>query len=87
MLSGPQPHAEPSAQSASLHKPASESYTLRELVQHFAEENNVEFLPKSGRMHDGLQVGNPIYMDKALKSKALYSTSTNNFSCEYLLLP
>ncbi|GAX75346.1 hypothetical protein CEUSTIGMA_g2790.t1 [Chlamydomonas eustigma] len=30
--------------------------TLRDLVQRFAEENGVQFMPKFGRFHDGLQV-------------------------------
>ena len=30
--------------------------TLRELVQKFAEERGVEFMPKFGRFHDGLQI-------------------------------
>jgi tuftelin-interacting protein 11 len=36
--------------------PASE-LTLRDLVQQFAEEHGVPFVPKFGRFHDGLQVG------------------------------
>ena len=35
--------------------PASE-LTLRDLVQQFAEEHGVAFVPKFGRFHDGLQV-------------------------------
>eukprot|EP00803_Ostreobium_quekettii_P005141 evm.model.scf_54.2 EVM.evm.TU.scf_54.2 scf_54:5179-15799(+) len=31
-------------------------FTLRDLVQRFAEESNVEFVPKAGRLHEGLQV-------------------------------
>ncbi len=30
--------------------------SLRQLVEHFAAEAGVEFLPKLGRMHEGLQV-------------------------------
>lgn len=30
--------------------------TLRELVAQFAEEQGIEFLPKPGRMHEGMQV-------------------------------
>lgn len=35
--------------------PASE-LTPKDLVQRFAEEHNVSFMPKFGRFHDGLQV-------------------------------
>ncbi|GMH41867.1 hypothetical protein BSKO_09777 [Bryopsis sp. KO-2023] len=45
----------PAAAPSGIMEP-SENYSLRELVQHFAEENNVEFMPKAGRQHDGLQV-------------------------------
>lgn len=31
-------------------------FTLRDLVQRFAEDNNISFLLKPGRMHEGLQV-------------------------------
>lgn len=31
-------------------------FTLRDMVQRFAEEHNVSFMPKPGRMHEGLQV-------------------------------
>ncbi len=39
----------------STYVPASE-LTLRDLVQQFAEEHGVEFVPKFGRFHEGLQV-------------------------------
>eukprot|EP00210_Caulerpa_lentillifera_P005498 g5258.t1 len=31
-------------------------FTLRDLVQKFAEDNNISFVPKPGRLHEGLQV-------------------------------
>jgi hypothetical protein len=35
---------------------ASADLSLRDLVQRFAEEHSITFLPKFGRFHDGLQV-------------------------------
>lgn len=46
----------PPAPDMASYAETSDVYTLRDLVLRFAEENNVEFLPKAGRMHDGLQV-------------------------------
>ena len=46
-----QPPLPPPSGSAS-----SSDLTLRDLVQRFAEEHSVTFLPKIGRFHDGLQV-------------------------------
>lgn len=46
-------HAAPTT--SRWHAPTSE-LTLKDLVQQFAEENNIEFLPKYGRVQDGLPV-------------------------------
>lgn len=35
---------------------SSRDLTIRELVMQFAEEHGIEFQPKVGRMHEGLQV-------------------------------
>ena len=37
-------------------KRAKETFTLRDMVQSFAEEKNISFVPKPKRMHEGLQV-------------------------------
>jgi len=36
--------------------PAASELTLKDLVQRFAEEHSISFMPKFGRFHDGLQV-------------------------------
>ncbi len=33
-----------------------EEPTLRELIERYAEDRDIEFLPKVGRVHEGLQV-------------------------------
>lgn len=47
-------------------------FTLRDMVQKFAEDNNVTFVPKPGRMHEGLQVysfgGVSVVLDNAQNS-------------------
>lgn len=48
----PHDHAAAAAAAAA----AAEELSLRELVERFAEEVGVEFLPKPGRTHEGLQV-------------------------------
>ena len=53
-------------------KRAKERFTLRDMVQSFAEEKNVSFAPKPNRMHDGLQVygfgGVSVVLDQAQNS-------------------
>lgn len=57
----PLPTAAPSMPSTTYTIPASE-LTLRDLVQRFAEESGVAFVPKFGRFHDGLQVrSDPVF--------------------------
>lgn len=46
---------EAAASAASLHRPAA---GMRDLLEAFAQEQSIEFLPKSGRQHEGLQVSN-----------------------------
>lgn len=46
-------------QHAAIHKEengAGEELTLKEVVEAFAEDNDVQFMPKPGRTHEGLQV-------------------------------
>ena len=49
----PQPPLPPPSVSAA-------DLTLRDLVQQFAEESGVTFVPRFGRTHDGLQVRMPV---------------------------
>ena len=46
--------------------------TLRQLIEQYAQESHVEFLPKAGRRHEGLQVYGfglvSIVMDNTAKS-------------------
>jgi len=53
----PLPTMPPPPQSSITYATPASELTLRDLVQQFAEEHGVPFVPKFGRFHDGLQVG------------------------------
>ena len=46
----------PAAPLAHQYTAAAEELTLRQLVETFAAENDIQLLPKAGQMEDGLQV-------------------------------
>ena len=47
----------PTAPAAHQYKAAAEELTLRQLVESFAADNDIQLLPKAGQMEEGLQVG------------------------------
>ena len=46
----------PTAPVAHQYTAAAEELTLRQLVETYAAENDIQLLPKAGQMEDGLQV-------------------------------
>jgi len=47
----------PAMQAPGQYMPAEEDLTLRQLVESFAAENDIQLLPKAGQLEEGLQVG------------------------------
>ncbi len=47
----------PAMQAPGQYMPAEEDLTLRQLVESFAAENDIQLLPKVGQLEEGLQVG------------------------------
>ena len=53
------PHASaaPAMQAPGQYTAAEEELTLRQLVEGYAADNDIQLLPKAGQLEEGLQVG------------------------------